>query len=76
LQEAFDLSLPTWRARGQRPKLHLSSQNPEKQAGAHAYSVEVADWETLVDALGGREADVMIEAKGKEQALVPLGVRL
>lgn len=76
LQEAFDLSLLTWRVRGQRPKLHLSSQNPEKQAGAHAYSVEVADWETLVDALGGREADVMIEAKGKEQALVPLGVRL
>ncbi len=76
LEEALDLSLPTWQTRGDRPKLHLSSQNPEKQAGAHAYSVEVADWETLVNALGGREADVMIEAKGKEQALVPLGVRL
>ena len=34
LEEAFDLSLPTWEARGARPKLHLSSQNPEKQAGA------------------------------------------
>jgi hypothetical protein len=26
----------------------------------------------LLDALDGREADVMVEAKGKEQALVPL----
>jgi hypothetical protein len=32
-------------------------------------------WRYL-DALGGREADVMVEAKGKEQALVPLGVRI
>ncbi|CAN5186876.1 hypothetical protein BH24ACT19_BH24ACT19_22240 [soil metagenome] len=34
------------------------------------------DWEALVEALGGREADVMVEAKGKEFALVPLGVKL
>jgi hypothetical protein len=36
--------------------------------------VDLADWNRLVDALGDREADVMIEAKGKEHALVPLGV--
>jgi hypothetical protein len=28
----------------------------------------------LLDALDGRESDVMVEAKGKEQALVPLVV--
>ena len=28
-----------------------------------------------MDALGNREADVMIETKGKEQALVPLSIR-
>lgn len=76
LAEALDLALPTWKVRGQRPKLHLSSQDPEKQPGAHAYSVYAEDWEALVEALGGREADVMVEAKGKEFALVPLGVKL
>lgn len=74
LREALDLSLPTWDGRGARPKLHLSSQDPAKQAGAHAYSVDLADWQALVEALDGRTADVMVEAKGKEQALIPLGV--
>jgi UV DNA damage endonuclease len=76
LKEALDLSLPTWESRAARPKLHLSSQDPEKQAGAHAYCVDFTDWRALVDALEGREADVMVEAKGKEHALVPLGIKL
>jgi len=76
LREALDLSLPTWEARAARPKLHLSSQDPEKRPGAHAYLVEAGDWEALLSALDGREADVMIEAKGKEQALAVMGVRV
>jgi UV DNA damage endonuclease len=76
LREALDLSLSTWKVRTARPKVHLSSQDPHKQAGAHAYSVDLRDWYALLDALGGREADVMVEAKGKEEALVPLGVRI
>lgn len=76
LNEALDLSLPTWGHRGVRPKLHLSSQDPAKQAGAHAYSVESRDWQTLLGALGSREADVMVEAKGKEYALAPMGVEI
>ena len=76
LREALDLSLPTWEARSARPKVHLSSQDPEKQAGAHAYLVGLGDWYALLDALDGRDADVMVEAKGKEQALAPLGVRI
>jgi UV DNA damage endonuclease len=75
-REALDLSLPTWETRGVRPKLHLSSQDPEKRAGAHAYSVEADDWGTLVEAVDGREVDVMVEAKGKEYALAPLGVEI
>jgi UV DNA damage endonuclease len=74
LREALDHSLPTWEISDARPKIHLSSQDPEKQAGAHAYSVDLEDWHALLDALDGRDADVMVEAKGKEQALVPLGV--
>ena len=76
LGEALDLSLPTWEPRGIRPKLHLSSQDPVKQAGAHAYLVDARDWCSLRFALDGREADVMVEAKGKERALAPLGVEI
>ena len=74
LREALDLSLPTWETRDMRPKIHLSSQDTGKQAGAHAYSVEHTDWHALLVALDGRETDIMVEAKGKEQALVALGV--
>jgi UV DNA damage endonuclease len=74
LREALDLSLPTWEMRHARPKIHLSSQDPDKQAGAHAYGVDLEDWHALLAALDGRDADVMVEAKGKEQALLPLGV--
>jgi UV DNA damage endonuclease len=76
LEEAMDLSLPTWEKRGSRPKLHLSSQDPDKQPRAHAYVVESKDWQALVAALDGREADVMVEAKGKELALGSLGLRI
>jgi len=76
LGEALDLSLPTWEGRGVHPKLHLSSQDPVKQAGAHAYLVDARDWCSLLSALDGRKADVMVEAKGKEQALAPLGLEI
>jgi UV DNA damage endonuclease len=76
LVEALNLARPTWEARGVRPKLHLSSQDPEKRPGAHAYSVDLRDWHALLSALDGRETDVMVEAKGKEHALVPMGVEI
>lgn len=48
---------------------YLALENDErvlaKQAGAHAYSEQSRDWHAL---LGGRETDVMVEAKGKEYA--------
>jgi UV DNA damage endonuclease len=76
LKEALDMALPTWEPRGARPKLHLSSQDPDKRPGAHAYSVDGRDWRALLTALDSRDADVMVEAKGKELALVPLGVEI
>jgi UV DNA damage endonuclease len=69
LGEALDLALPTWEAWGARPKVHLSSQDPTKRPGAHAHSIEAGDWAAFLDALGGRDTDVMVEAKGKELAL-------
>ncbi len=76
LGKALDLSLQTWERRSVRPKVHISSQNPEKQAGAHAYAIDLTDWNALLEALNGREADVMVEAKDKEHALVPMGIRV
>jgi UV DNA damage endonuclease len=76
LEEALDLALPTWGPRGIRPKLHLSSQDPDKRSGAHAYSVDCRDWQALLAALDDRDADVMVEAKGKERALAFLNVEI
>lgn len=69
LEEALDLALPAW---PHRPKLHLSSQDPAKQPGAHAPYVRTDDFKRLVEALAGREADVMVEAKAKEGAVLAL----
>jgi UV DNA damage endonuclease len=74
LTEALDAALPTWTGRGVRPKVHISSQDPEKQPGAHAFGIERRDWEELMAVLGDRDIDVMVEAKGKEQALIGLGL--
>ncbi|WP_347242022.1 UV DNA damage repair endonuclease UvsE [Thermus sp.] len=64
LAEALRLAFPTWRG---RPKVHLSSQDPAKRPGAHAFLVAKEDWERLLSALPS-PADVMLEAKGKEKA--------
>ncbi|MDQ2732618.1 MAG: UV DNA damage repair endonuclease UvsE [Armatimonadota bacterium] len=69
LEEAIDVALATWPA---RPKLHLSSQDPAKVPGGHAWGVMVEDWEDVLAALRGRPADIMVEAKGKEAALLAL----
>lgn len=69
LREAVDLALPVWKT---RPKLHLSSQNPEKQAGAHAEMIDPEDYHELLEAIDGRAVDIMVEAKGKERAVAAL----
>jgi UV DNA damage endonuclease len=76
LEEALDAALPTWEPRSARPKLHLSSQDPDKRPGAHAYSVDSRDWQALLEAVDDRDADVMVEAKGKERALASVGVEI
>jgi len=38
--------------------------------------VDDRDWQALRAAVDGREADVMVEAKGKEHALAPMGVEI
>ncbi len=66
LGEALTLAFSTWRG---RPKVHLASQDPGKRPGAHAEEVAPGDWAGLLGALPG-PADIMVEAKGKEKALL------
>jgi UV DNA damage endonuclease len=68
LEEALPLSFATWK---DRPKVHLASQDPAKRPGAHAFGVAQGDWERLLMALPV-PADVMVEAKGKDLAALPL----
>lgn len=71
LAQALDLAFPTWRGRG-RPKVHLSSQDETKQAGAHAFAIRQEDVQILLAALPSPDVDIMVEAKGKEQAVLAL----
>ena len=69
LREAVDLARSTWK---RRPKMHISSQDVDKKAGAHALLIDPADWSSLLSVLDGRPTDIMVEAKGKEKAISAL----
>jgi UV DNA damage endonuclease len=62
----------TWRPQDGVPKTHFSSQDPAKQSGAHAEWVDAADFARFAADTGAREFDCMLEAKGKERALLRL----
>ncbi|HEV2528393.1 MAG TPA: UV DNA damage repair endonuclease UvsE [Thermomicrobiales bacterium] len=65
VEEALDLFMPTWDGHG-LPAMDYSSQNPDKQTGAHTVSVDLTDWARFAAALGERDVDVMLEIKDKE----------
>ena len=69
LHSAIDAACSTWY---RRQKVHLSSQDPDKQPGAHAWGVTEEDYGWLLDAVESRSVDVMVEAKGKEGAVLRL----
>jgi UV DNA damage endonuclease len=69
LREAVDLARSTWK---RRPKMHISSQDVDKKAGAHALFIDPADWCSLLSVLDGRPTDIMVEAKAKEKAISAL----
>lgn len=65
-QAAIEVALPliiaSWR--GRRPKFHLAEQQPDSARGAHADFIKVIP-QFMLDL----DADIMLEAKCKEQAL-------
>lgn len=70
LSQAVRLGVSTWN--GRRPKLHLSSQEEGKRAGAHAGRIAPRDLQELLQALDRDDVDIMVEAKDKELAVLPL----
>ncbi len=67
LPDTFELCMPTWRGHG-APMMDYSSQHADKQIGAHTQSIDMADFEATMRQIDGREVDVMLEIKDKEQS--------
>lgn len=67
LPEAFDRFMPTWGGHG-TPMMDYSTQNPDKQPGAHTQSIDLEDFEAVLHQLGNRDVDIMLEIKDKEHS--------
>ncbi|MHB9108634.1 MAG: UV DNA damage repair endonuclease UvsE [Armatimonadota bacterium] len=63
---------PTWTAEDGPPKVHFSSQDPDKKPGAHAYWLDKDDFLDFATQMSGFTVDVMAECKGKDLALIRL----
>lgn len=73
-RELLERAFTTWGPDDGPPKVHFSTQDGEKKAGAHAYGV---DPEELRAFLRGtlplpRDFDIMFEAKGKDLAVAAI----
>lgn len=67
--------LHTWARRGIKPKFHVSEQG-EGKLGHHSHLVqEIPQYLLDIPARYGVDIDIMVEAKGKEQALAHLFTR-
>ena len=62
----------TWRAEDGPPKVHFSSQDPDKKPGAHAYGLDRDDFLRFAAQMNGFTVDVMAECKGKDLAIIAL----
>jgi len=69
LPEAFDRFTPTWDGHG-TPMLDYSTQHPDRQPGAHAQAIDLEDFRAVVDQLGDRDVDIMLEIKDKEHSAI------
>jgi UV DNA damage endonuclease len=63
---------PTWLPEDGPPKVHFSSQDPDKRPGAHAYGLDADDFLAFAEQMNGFTVDVMAECKGKDLALLQL----
>jgi UV DNA damage endonuclease len=69
LPEALDAVVPTWDGHG-IPMVDYSTQNPDKQAGAHAATIDLDDFAGVLAEIGDRDVDIMLEIKDKERSVL------
>ena len=62
----------TWHPEDGLPKVHFSSQDPEKKPGAHAYWLDAGEFIAFRNQLAPLTVDMMAECKGKDLALLRL----
>ncbi|MGV3721604.1 MAG: UV DNA damage repair endonuclease UvsE [Actinomycetota bacterium] len=69
--ELLNLAFETWRPDDGPPKIHFSSQDPDKKTGAHGYWIDGGELELLLQQSRSvsRDFDIMFEAKGKDLAV-------
>lgn len=67
LQDVMKSVEPTWRGHGVA-MVDYSSQNAQKQAGAHTQSINLKDFGSVIEQLGGIDIDLMLEIKDKESS--------
>jgi UV DNA damage endonuclease len=69
--ELLERAFTTWRPDDGPPKMHFSTQDREKKAGAHAYWIDAEDLRAFLSETAdlSRDFDIMFEAKGKDLAV-------
>jgi len=72
VSEIMDEVAATWKAEDGIPKVHFSSQDPEKRPGAHAYGLDPQEFLNFSAELAHVTVDMMAECKGKDLALLTL----
>lgn len=75
LEELLHLAAEQWRALGLRPKHHVASQREGARPGTHADFISEADRREVFSALRD-PADLMLEAKAKDRAVLALLSRM
>lgn len=68
LSEAISLAVSTWKASDGPQMLDYSSQDPQRRAGSHAYTIDESDFRMFVEEVAEIDCDVMLEIKDKERS--------
>ncbi|PYZ93445.1 UV damage repair endonuclease UvsE [Salipaludibacillus keqinensis] len=71
LEPMLDRVFRSW-PKGWIPKVHISSGNEHKTDRRHHDVVFKDDFQNLLNVLNGQDADIMLEAKKKEQAVLKI----
>lgn len=69
--ELLERVFETWSPTEGTPKIHFSTQDPDKRSGAHGYWIDGLQLQSFLGSTRGvsRDFDIMFECKGKDEAV-------